>query len=141
MATVSKTTLIAEIGVALSYADGDVDSREIAMLLLALEDLCGSASEAERAVDAAVAKIEAGADVDELLAAASKRVSAGDRPSVFEACAHVLLGDGVLTEAEVQRLAAMKALLAVDDALAFRIVASVAAAAHEANGGLEISSD
>jgi uncharacterized tellurite resistance protein B-like protein len=131
--------VLAEIGVALSHVDGDIDPREIAMTVLALEDLGVKPEAAEAAIDAAIAKIESGADVDLLLASACAAVPSKARPSVFEACAHILMGDGVLSDAEVLRLAAVKSLLGLDDALAFKIVASAAISAAASDDGLEIA--
>lgn len=128
-----KAEQLATIGMCLSYADGDVDPSEIAYLMLAMGDMGISEADAEAAIDAAGAKIESGAKVDELLAVALKAVAAKQRPAIFELCAHVLMGDGRFTEAEAQRLAAVRMLLGLDEAVAYKIVAaaSVEAVARE----------
>lgn len=130
---------LAEIGIALSFADGDIDPSEVAMLLLAMADLGIDEGSANAAVDAAVDRIEGGCDVDEMLARACAAVPVKLRPAVFEACVHILMGDGQLAEAEVQRLVAVKSLLAVDDAVVIRVIASAAVSAFEACGGLEVA--
>jgi hypothetical protein len=130
---------IARIGASLSFADGDVDPQEVACLLLALEDLGVAADAAQAAVDAAIDELDGGADPDELLARSCAEVPAKVRPVVFEACAHIVMGDGVLAGSEVQRLAAVKLLLGIDDGMALQIVAAAAVSAVESLGGLEIS--
>lgn len=129
---------IARIGIALSFADGDIDEKEVAMLMLALGDLGVSDDAAQAAIEAATSEVEKSKSVDALIASSCAAIPSKARPTVFEACAHVLMGDGVFGEAEVQRLAAVKGLLAIDDAVAFRVIASAAVSCAEDNEGLTV---
>lgn len=133
-----KAESIATIGVCLSYVDGDIDPGEIACLMLAMDDLGISESAAEAAIDAATAQVQSAKNVDELLATTVATIPAKQRPALFELCAHVLMGDGQFSEAESQRLAAMRGLLGVDESVALRIVVAAAADAAGQEHGLAV---
>ena len=113
--------------VALSYADGDVDSRELGALELALTDLGMSRADAGAAVAEAVQEISTHGDrTVRLMKASCRRIPASLRVVLFETAAHVVLADGVLGDSECARLAELRGMLGLSEAAAFAVVASAA---------------
>jgi hypothetical protein len=71
-----------------------------------------------------------------MLSEYAPRLTTKARHDAFLAFANLLMSDGILFEAEVQRLAMLKQLLAVDDRIALGAMARSAAAAAVRPGGL-----
>ena len=125
----SKSSLksIARVCLSLSFLDGDVDPAEVAAFELAIRDLGASKSEVSDVIRAALRDVQSHArNLDGLISAECKKISKAQHASLFEAAAHMVLADGELTDAECQRLAALRAFLGLPEAAAYAIVASVA---------------
>lgn len=125
----NKTSLksVARICLALSFLDGDVDPAEVAAFELAIRDLGVSKSEVAGVIKSALRDVQSHArNLDGLISAECKKIPKAQHPSLFEAAAHMVLADGELTDAECQRLAALRAFLGLPEAAAYAVVASVA---------------
>ena len=120
-------TAIARVCVALSYADGDIDSVELAAFELVGSDLGLSRTEVADEIAAAVKHVHSHrADVDAVIVAECGKLPKALHPSLFEAAAHMVLADGKLTDAECLRLAALRAFLGIPEAISLAVVAAVA---------------
>jgi uncharacterized tellurite resistance protein B-like protein len=118
---------ISRVCLALSYLDGDVDPAEVAAFELAIRDLGVSKSEVTEVIKAALREVQSHArNLDGLISAECRKIPKAQHASLFEAAAHMVLADGELTDAECQRLAALRAFLGLPEAAAYAIVASVA---------------
>ena len=118
---------VARICLALSFLDGDVDPAEVAAFELAIRDLGVPKSEVANVIKSALRDVQSHArNLDGLISAECRKVPKAQHASLFEAAAHMVLADGELTDAECQRLAALRAFLGLPEAAAYAIVASVA---------------
>lgn len=122
----------ARVCLALNFLDGDLDPAELASFELVLQDLGISENEAAAIVDEAVTVVNGRATkLDELIQEECTALPKSVHASLFEAAAHMVLADGELTDAECQRLAALRAFLGLSEAAAYAVVASVAHAEPE----------
>lgn len=118
---------ISRICLALSFLDGDVDPAEVAAFELAIRDLGVSKSEVSELIKSALRDVQSHArNLDGLISSECKKISKSQHARLFEAAAHMVLADGELTDAECERLAALRAFLGLPEAAAYAIVASVA---------------
>lgn len=117
----------ARVCLALSFLDGDVDPAEVAAFELAVRDLGVAKSDVAGLIKGALRDVQSHArNLDGLILAECKKIPKAQHASLFEAAAHMVLADGELTDAECQRLAALRAFLGLPEAAAYAIVASVA---------------
>lgn len=118
---------VARICLSLSFLDGDVDPSEVAAFELAIRDLGVPKSEVAEVIKSALRDVQSHArNLDGLISTECKKVPKALHASLFEAAAHMVLADGELTDAECQRLAALRAFIGLPEAAALAIVASVA---------------
>ncbi|MFM2165068.1 MAG: Tellurite resistance protein TerB [Planctomycetota bacterium] len=128
--------LMIVLGVCLSHADGDADPAELETLIAEVRERQIDLARLREALDHVDRELKAGRSADAMLAEYAPRLTAKARNDAFVAFANLLMSDGILFEAEVQRLAMLKTLLAIDDRFALGAVARSAAAAAVRPGGL-----
>jgi len=124
------------LGVCLSHADGDADPAELETLIAEVRDRQIDLERLREALDHVDRELKSGRSADAMLAEYAPRLTTKARHDAFAAFVNLLMSDGVLFEAEIQRLAMLKGLLAIDDRFALGAVARSAAAAAVRPGGL-----
>jgi hypothetical protein len=124
------------LGVCLSHSDGESDPAEIDALIEEVRGQNIDVARMREALDWVDAELRGGRSADSVLAEFGPRLSERARHDAFATFAGLLMADGILFEAEVQRLAMLKQLLRIDDRVALGAVARAAAKAAVRDGGL-----
>jgi hypothetical protein len=124
------------LGVCLSHADGESDPAELETLIAEVRERQLDLERLREALDHVDRELRSGRSADAMLSEYAPRLTTKARHDAFLAFANLLMSDGILFEAEVQRLAMLKQLLAVDDRIALGAMARSAAAAAVRPGGL-----